>query len=84
MTGGILRELHRLWTARHQADEYVGTLVNAWLEQGGTARGVRAGQSYVDVGTVRGYREAVLLLGADAPGDRGQQAAAAANAAAGP
>ncbi len=84
MTGGILRELHQLWTARHQADEYVGTLVNAWLEQGGTACGVRAGQSYVDVGTVRGYREAVLLLGADAPGDRGEQAAGVTNAAAGP
>ena len=67
MTGAILRELHDLWQARQQQDEYVGTLVNAWLEQGGEATGVRAGTSYVDVGTVRGYREAVMLLSGDMP-----------------
>jgi glucose-1-phosphate thymidylyltransferase len=62
MNGRILRELYDLWVARQQSDEYVGTLVNAWLERGGKAVGVCAGRSYVDVGTVRGYREAVLLL----------------------
>jgi dTDP-glucose pyrophosphorylase len=62
MPGSVLRDLHELWEARQKQDEYVGTLVNAWLERGGTARGVRAGQSYVDVGTVRGYREAIALL----------------------
>jgi hypothetical protein len=41
----------------------VGTLVNAWIAQGGRALGVPEGESYVDVGTVRGYREAVALLG---------------------
>jgi dTDP-glucose pyrophosphorylase len=65
MSGGVLRELHELWRERQESDEYVGTLVNAWLERGGTATGVRAGRSYVDVGTVRGYREAVLLLSHD-------------------
>ena len=65
MTGQILADLHALWCARDQADEYVGTLVNAWLAGGGTARGVRAGRSYVDVGTVRGYREAIVLLSKD-------------------
>jgi glucose-1-phosphate thymidylyltransferase len=65
MTGRILAELHALWCARDGRDEYVGTLVNAWLEGGGTARGVRAGRSYVDVGTVRGYREAIVLLSKD-------------------
>jgi hypothetical protein len=54
MPGAILRDLHRLWLARDRQDEYIGTLVNAWLEQGGEAAGVRAGSSYVDVGTVRG------------------------------
>jgi len=63
MTGRILAELHDLWNARGQQDEYVGTLVNAWIASGGSARGVRAGVGYVDVGTVRGYREAVALLG---------------------
>jgi glucose-1-phosphate thymidylyltransferase len=62
MTGRILGELHDLWNARGQQDEYVGTLVNAWIAGGGIARGVRAGVSYVDVGTVRGYREAMGLL----------------------
>ena len=62
MTGGILAELHALWRERREQDEYIGTLVNAWIARGGTAVGVRAGTSYVDVGTVRGYREAVALL----------------------
>ena len=62
MPGRTLRELHDLWQARGQSDEYVGTLVNAWIEQGGTARGVCAGEGYVDVGTVQGYREAIALL----------------------
>jgi glucose-1-phosphate thymidylyltransferase len=62
MPGSILRELHDLWTARDRRDEYIGTLVNAWIAEGGDARGVRGGASYVDVGTVRGYREAILLL----------------------
>ena len=62
LTGAILAELFVLWTARDQRDEYIGTLVNVWIAQGGEARAVRAGTSYVDVGTVRGYREAVALL----------------------
>jgi glucose-1-phosphate thymidylyltransferase len=62
MTGAILAELHALWQARDCRDEYVGTLVNAWIAGGGAALGVQAGTSYVDVGTVRGYREAVALL----------------------
>ena len=62
MSGAILAELHALWRERHEQDEYIGTLVNAWIARGGSAAGVRAGTSYVDVGTVRGYREAVALL----------------------
>jgi len=62
MPGRIYHELHDFWRARGAADEYVGTLVNAWLAQGGEAAGVRAGAAYVDVGTLHGYREAVRLL----------------------
>ncbi len=62
MPGRILRELFELWTRRHRRDEYLGTLVNAWLEAGGEARSVRAGQSYVDIGTLHGYRAALNLL----------------------
>jgi dTDP-glucose pyrophosphorylase len=65
LTGEILRDLYALWTERRQQDEYIGTLVNAWIDLGGVATGVRGGRSYVDVGTVRGYREAVLLLSRD-------------------
>jgi dTDP-glucose pyrophosphorylase len=70
MPAATLRDLHGLWQARGRRDEYIGGLVNAWLDQGGEARGVRAGVSYVDVGTVRGYREAVMLLSRqiDCPG----------------
>lgn len=63
LTGAILRELHKLWRSRDASDEYIGTLVNAYLAGGGEARGVRAGTAYVDVGTLHGYREAVKLLG---------------------
>jgi dTDP-glucose pyrophosphorylase len=62
MTGRILQELHGLWIARERCDEYIGTLVNAWIARGGEAAGRRVGTSYVDVGTVRGYREAIGLL----------------------
>jgi dTDP-glucose pyrophosphorylase len=61
-TGAILGELHDLWEARGRGDEYIGTLVNAYLAGGGTAVGVRAGELYVDVGTLDGYRTAISLL----------------------
>ncbi|HWQ53945.1 MAG TPA: sugar phosphate nucleotidyltransferase [Bryobacteraceae bacterium] len=63
MPGATLHALHRLWLDRGRADEFVGTLVNAWLAAGGHAVGVRAGEAYVDVGTLHGYREAIRLLG---------------------
>lgn len=69
LPGRVLRELHRLWRERNREDEYIGTLVNAWIAAGGEALGVRAGTAYVDVGTLHGYRAAIgLLTGAD-PGE---------------
>lgn len=62
MPGATFQALHALWLARERRDEYIGTLVNAWLAEGGFASGVRAGASYVDVGTLNGYREAMRLL----------------------
>ena len=62
MPGHVLHELHRLWHERNCEDEYIGTLVNAFLQRGGRAIGVKAGQSYVDVGTLGGYRSAITLL----------------------
>ena len=67
LPGHMLHDLHRLWRARDCTDEYIGTLVNAWLAQGGEAFGVRAGRHYVDVGTLHGYRQAVHLLGQTEP-----------------
>lgn len=57
-----LAELHELWEERGRRDEYIGTLVNAWLAEGGTALAVPAGEAYVDVGTLHGYREAIHVL----------------------
>jgi dTDP-glucose pyrophosphorylase len=67
MPGYILAELERLWLARRKRDEYIGTLVNAWLEQGGEAIGVKGGSDYVDVGTLNGYRAAMSLLQSQRP-----------------
>ena len=60
--GFVFHELYRLWELRGRTDEYLGTLVNAWLDDGGQAIGVKAGESYVDVGTLNGYREALRVL----------------------
>jgi hypothetical protein len=72
----VLGELHRLWLTRDPPDEYIGTLVNAWLACGGHAVGVKAGESYVDVGTLHGYRAAIRLLSEAAAGE-GERAAGA-------
>jgi tRNA (mo5U34)-methyltransferase len=64
LPGHVLHALEALWRERGRRDEYIGTLVNAYIQGGGRAVGVRAGQAYVDVGTVHGYREALDLLGA--------------------
>jgi glucose-1-phosphate thymidylyltransferase len=62
LTGKHFADLHRLWNARDRFDEYIGTLVNAYLAQGGAALGIKRGDVYVDVGTLHGYREAVRVL----------------------
>jgi glucose-1-phosphate thymidylyltransferase len=62
LSPGTLHELHRLWLSRNPRDEYFGTLVNAFLAVGGRAVGIPAGQVYLDVGTLHGYREAMGLL----------------------
>jgi len=62
LPGRELATLHRLWCERQRSDQYFGTLVNAYLSQGGAALGIKRGDMYVDVGTMHGYREAVRLL----------------------
>ncbi len=67
LSGRTMRELFDLWCERDRQDEYMGTLVNAYLARGGEAVGVRAGEAYVDVGTLHGYREAIRVLNARQP-----------------
>jgi glucose-1-phosphate thymidylyltransferase len=62
MPARTFQMLHALWSEPGRADEYVGTLVNAYLRRGGTARAVHAGERYFDVGTVEGYRAAIDAL----------------------
>jgi glucose-1-phosphate thymidylyltransferase len=69
MPGHVLEELRVLWHRRNCDDEFVGSLVNAYLAEGGTAHAVRAGSSYVDVGTLHGYREAISLLSSHTPNE---------------
>jgi dTDP-glucose pyrophosphorylase len=70
MPGRVLQDLELLWNERRRRDEYMGTLVNAWLAAGGEAVGVRAGHAYVDVGTLNGYRAAINLLAEMAAADQ--------------
>jgi dTDP-glucose pyrophosphorylase len=62
MPGAVFHDLHRLWCEPGRGDEYIGTLVNAWLARGNRATAVKAGENYVDVGTLGGYRSAIQLL----------------------
>ncbi len=64
MPVAVLRELHDLWVERQRQDEYIGTLVNAYLAGGSRATAICAGESYVDIGTLHGYRAAINLLSA--------------------
>lgn len=72
-----LHALHELWEQRGRTDEYIGTLVNAYIARGGAAVGVRAGAAYVDVGTLHGYREAMGVLAAQAAAPRAVELSAA-------
>lgn len=76
MDGVTFRRLHELWQSPGRHDEYLGTLVNAHLDRGGSAKAVRAGLAYVDVGTLNGYREAIQMLNADRHAPPGNPGAA--------
>jgi dTDP-glucose pyrophosphorylase len=60
--GRTLFELFDLFCQRGRSDPYMGTLINAYIAGGGRAVGIRAGEDYVDVGTIHGYRQALKLL----------------------
>jgi dTDP-glucose pyrophosphorylase len=71
MPGRVFFDLYDLWLRPERQDEYFGTLINAYLAEGGRAVAVRAGQAYVDVGTLHGYREAISLLATQVPREDG-------------
>jgi glucose-1-phosphate thymidylyltransferase len=60
MPGAVFQSLYELWQQR--GDEYMGTLVNAWMAAGGKAWAIRAGTSYLDVGHIEGYLDAMRRL----------------------
>ena len=62
MPGHVFHALHKLWCTPGRNDEYLGTLINAWIELGKSVSGVQVGEAYVDVGTLNGYRAALRLL----------------------
>ncbi len=62
MSAAGFRDLRTLWESRSPRDEYFGTLVNSYLDAGGRGIGIKAGDCYVDVGTIDGYRAAIAML----------------------
>ena len=61
-TGGALHELRNLWEARHRQDEFFSSLLNAYIAAGNAVGAVYAGEHYMDVGTLEGYRAAQGFL----------------------
>jgi len=56
--GESFHRLKLLWESRHRADEFLGDLLNAFITAGNTVRGRYCGETYMDVGTMEGYRTA--------------------------
>jgi glucose-1-phosphate thymidylyltransferase len=65
-TGESFRSLKLLWEARHREDEYLGTLLNAYIDAGNPVRGHHVGETYIDVGTMEGFHRAQDFLRAQA------------------
>jgi dTDP-glucose pyrophosphorylase len=75
-TAAALHALKLLWEARHREDQYLGHLLNAYIEAGNEVHATRSGEIYMDVGTLAGYRAAQDFLR-----QRGDQKPAATEAA---
>jgi len=61
-TGDAFHDLKLLWEARHREDEYLGHLLNAYMDAGNIVRATRCGEKYMDVGTLEGYHHAQDFL----------------------
>ncbi len=64
--GEAFHRLKLLWESRHRADKYLGELLNASIAAGNPVQGRFSGESYIDVGTLEGYRNAQDYLRANA------------------
>lgn len=61
-TGCAFKALKALWEARHREDEYLGHLLNAYIDAGNVVRATFSGERYMDVGTLEGYHAAQDFL----------------------
>jgi dTDP-glucose pyrophosphorylase len=61
-TGAAFHALRLLWEARHREDEYLGHLLNAFIDAGNVVRATHVGEVYMDVGTLNGYHAAQDFL----------------------
>jgi dTDP-glucose pyrophosphorylase len=61
-TGPAFHSLKLLWQARHREDEYLGHLLNAFIDAGNIVRATHVGEIYIDVGTLQGYHAAQDFL----------------------
>lgn len=61
-TGEAFHDLKLLWEARHREDEYLGHLLNAYMDAGNIVRASHCGEKYMDVGTLEGYHAAQDFL----------------------
>ena len=64
-SGDAFHDLKLLWESRHRQDEYLGTLLNAYIASGSAVRGHHVGETYIDVGTMDGYQRAQDFLRAE-------------------
>jgi dTDP-glucose pyrophosphorylase len=61
-TSRAFHALKLLWESRHREDEYLGHLLNAFIEAGNVVRATHVGEVYMDVGTIQGYHNAQDFL----------------------
>ncbi len=57
-SGRAFHDLRMLWESRHREDEYLGHLLNAYIEAGNPVHATANGEHYMDVGTIEGYHNA--------------------------
>ena len=61
-TGEAFHALKLLWDSRYREDEYLGHLLNAYIQAGNSVRGHYVGETYIDIGTIGGYHTAQDFL----------------------